>query len=116
MKYTIANYDDLREKVAAMDVESLLYSVIIPDIHSGSNLDYRNVGVFVHTVTSQEAEAFTQDAKKNADHEMLFVADLESGAGDAILGKTKFPVMRAAGVANDADLAYRFFKRHFAFA
>ena len=107
MKYTIANYDDLREKVAAMDVESLLYSVIIPDIHSGSTVDYRNVGVFVHTVTSQEAVDFTRGAKENADHEMLFVADLESGAGDAILGETRFPMMRAAGVANDADMAYR---------
>lgn len=107
MKYRIKDYADLKEKVAAMDADALLYSVIIPDIHSGSTVDYRNVGVFVHTVTSQEAMDFTQGAKRHADHEMLFVADLESGAGDAILGQTKFPMMRAAGVANDEDLAYR---------
>lgn len=107
MKYKVKDFTDLREKVATMDVDALLYSVIIPDIHSGSTVDYRNVGVFVHTVTAREAENFTSGAKVNADHEMVFVADLESGAGDAILGATKFPMMRAVGVANDETLAYR---------
>ncbi len=107
MKYIVKKYDDLWEKVLEMDVESLLYSVIIPDIHSGDSVDYRNVGVFVHPVTSQEAIAFTQGAKHHAEHDMLFVADLEAGAGDAVLGETRFPVMRAAGIVNDENLAYR---------
>ena len=107
MKYKVKDYQDLKEKVEKMDVDSLLYSVIIPDIHSGYKVDYRCTSVFVHTVTAEEAKEFTQGAKEHADHEMLFVADLESGAGDAILGATKFPAMRAVGVANDENLAYK---------
>ena len=107
MKYTVKEYPDLREKVKTMDVEQLLRCVIIPDIHSGWTPDYRNVGVFVHVVTSQEAIDITQGAKLHADHPMLFVADLEAGAGDSIVGETKFPMMRAAGAADDEKLAYR---------
>ena len=107
MKYVIKEYNDLREKITQMDVESLLYCVMIPDIHSGESVNYKNVGVFVHPVTREEAEEFTRGAKEDANHEMMFVADLENGAGDSIKGATRFPVMRALGIADDEKLAYQ---------
>ena len=39
-------------------------------------------------------------------HKMLFVTDMEAGAGSAIDGATRFPSMRAACEAGDENLAY----------
>ena len=106
MKYQVKDYPEIKQKVKNMDVTDLIRAVICPDIRVGQQPP-RNTGtVFLHPATVDEANAFSAQINSERENKALIVADMEYGAGGAIIGAVSFPSMRAVKEAGDSKFAY----------
>lgn len=106
MKYRIQDYPELLEIVNTMSTEDLLRAVLCPNIGADQTPPEGTNTVFVHPTTTEYANRVAQAINGHRTHPALIVADMENGAGDAIVGATPFPSMRAAAEAGDLSLAY----------
>lgn len=107
MKYRIKDYPHIKQLVDNMDIDELLKSVICPNISAGDEVPTYSPAVFVHPTTAENALKITKEINSDRENPALIVADMEFGAGNAIVGAVKFPSMRAAKEAGDVNLAYR---------
>ncbi len=107
MKYKIKDYPHLKKKVEQMDLETLLRSVICPNISVGDPLPAKTSAVFIHPTTSQKARETAAAINSHRKEPALIVSDMEYGAGTAIRDAVLFPSMRAAKEAGDRNLAYQ---------
>ena len=106
MKYRVKDYPDIQKKVDEMDFADLIRAVICPDIRVGQQPP-RNTGtVFLHPAMVDEANAFSAQINSERENKALIVADMEYGAGGAIIGAVSFPSMRAVKEAGNSQLAY----------
>ncbi len=107
MKYRIKEYADLKRKVEAMSIEELLNCVICPDYPLNKKVPARNTtAVMFHACDMDKAKAASVKLNDHRQERALVVADLEYGAGKAVVGAVEFPSMRAAAEAGDEQLAY----------
>ena len=106
MKYRIKEYPEIRDMVDGMSVEDLLRAVICPNIGADQEPPRNTATVFVHPTTTEYANRVAEKINRDREHRALIVADMENGAGDAIVGAIPFPSMRAASEAGDKTLAY----------
>ena len=108
MKYHIKNYPHIKQKVDEMDVDSLLRAVICPDmvVEAGNAPINPTNAVFIHPSPAEKAYVAAKAINDNRENRALIVADMEYGAGEAIVGAVEFPSMRAASEAGNRQLAY----------
>jgi len=106
MKYRIKDYPEVREQIERMSVEDLLRAVICPNIGADQEPPRDTNTVFVHPTTTEYANRVADKINRGRENRALIVADMENGAGDAIVGAVPFPSMRAASEAGDPALAY----------
>lgn len=106
MKYTIRHYDDLKKRVEEMTAEQLLRAVICPDYNPTiQQPDEGLLSLMLHPTDVETAARASAELNKGED-KTLIVADMEYGAGKAVLGAVEFPSMRAAAEAGDESLSY----------
>ncbi len=89
-----------------MSVEELLRAVLCPNIGADQTPPRDTNTVFVHPTTTEYANQVAEKINRDRENRALIVADMENGAGDAIVGAIPFPSMRAASEAGDKMLAY----------
>lgn len=106
MKYRIKDYPEVREQIERMSVEDLLRAVLCPNIGADQDPPRNTNTVFVHPTTTEYANRVADKINRGRENRALIVADMENGAGDAIVGAIPFPSMRAASEAGDPALAY----------
>lgn len=106
MKYHIKDYPEIKQRVDQMSVEELLRAVICPNIYEGETPPTNTNTVFVHPATAENANKIAAQINDGRTDRALVVADMEYGAGSAIVGAVRFPSMRAAAEAGDSRLAY----------
>ena len=107
MKYKIKDYADVRARVAAMTVDELLTSVICPDYPLNVKTPARNTtSLMFHPAEVAVAREASRVLNADREDKALIVADMEYGAGKAVVGAVDFPSMRAAAEAGDESLAY----------
>lgn len=106
MKYRIKDYAEIKQLVDKMSVEELLRAVICPNIREGELPPTNTNTVFVHPTTTENANKIAKEINGGRENPALIVADMEYGAGKAIVGAVDFPSMRAAAEAGDSHLAY----------
>ena len=106
MRYYVKDYLDLKQKVEKMDFADLLRAVICPNIHVGEKAPRNTATVFLHPATVADAYAFSADINSGRNAPALIVADMEYGAGNAIVGAVEFPSMRAVKEAGNSKNAY----------
>lgn len=108
MRYRIKEYSDLRQRVLSMDVDDLLRCVICPDYHPNDEISSYKTSAFMLHPTTRDIAIKKLSEFNGADQSdrSLVTADMEFGAGGALVGGTRFPSMRAAAEAGDEDLAY----------
>ncbi len=107
MKYIVKDYSDLRQKVDAMDLESLLRSVICPNYTPGKSAPKGyEVSAFIHPTTEEIAKKEILAVNKGRTERTLIASDLEYGTGKMIKGTVEFPSLMALSVCGDEKLAY----------
>ncbi|MBS5852217.1 MAG: hypothetical protein KIC61_01210 [Staphylococcus sp.] len=106
MKYIIKENKNLLEKVNKMNLEELLNCIICPNIVATQEDVTKALSCFIHPNTYANIKRKIESINSLNNHKMLFVTDMEAGAGSAIDGATRFPSMRAACEAGDEKLAY----------
>lgn len=108
MIYRIKEYNDLKQRVSSMDVDDLLRCVICPDYHENDQINAtESAALMLHPTTTENALRIIQSVNgKTRGERALVTADMEFGAGGALIGGTRFPSMRAAAEAGDENLAY----------
>ena len=107
MKYRIKDYPEIKNAVEAMSVEQLLKSVLCPNVNAGNDVPTDTPAVFIHTTTSDMAVETAEKINSGRKAPALIVSDMEYGPGNAIIGATEFPSMRAAKESGDPELAYQ---------
>lgn len=107
MKFKIKDYEDIWQSVEKMDVVELLSAVICPDYNVDKATPNQNVlSMMFHPTSVETAVRVEKELNGNRENKALIVADMEYGAGKAVLGAVEFPSMRAAAEAGDEQLAY----------
>lgn len=106
MKYVIKDYPEIKEKVAKMDLDSLIRAVICPNIFSNHTIPEGTASIFLHPTTTEDALEASNKINCDPEKPRLIVADMEFGAGTAIKDAVCFPSMRAATETGDEKLAY----------
>lgn len=108
MKFVLKIYEDIRQRVDTMTVRQLLRAVACPAAGADDReLERDFAGVYVHPATKAQVNAFVQYINGGEEADTLVCSDTECGAGDMILGCTKFSSMMGLGVVDDPDLAYQ---------
>lgn len=107
MKYIVRHYDDLKKRAEGMSVDQLLRAVICPDYDPTVKQPEENlVAMMLHPTDVDTASRLSDTLNGAREDKTLIVADMEYGAGKAVLGAVEFPSMRAAAEAGDEGLAY----------
>lgn len=108
MKFVLKEYEDIRLKVEKMTVRQLLKAVACPQT-LGNDMEYEKdfAGTFIHSTTKEQAKAFACFCNSANAPTTLFCSDTECGAGDMLVGCTKFSSMLGLGVANEPELSYK---------
>lgn len=107
MKFKIRDYEEIRKKVEEMSIRQLLSAVICPDYNLAKDTPDQNVlSMMFHPTDVQTAAQAGKDLNGKRENKALIVADMEYGAGKAVLGAVEFPSMRAVAETGDAQLAY----------
>ena len=106
MKYIIKENKMVLEKVNKMNLEELLNCIVCPNIVATQEDVTKAYFCFIHPNTYDNMKRKIENITSLNQHKMLFVTDMEAGAGSAIDGATRFPSMRAACEAGDENLAY----------
>lgn len=106
MKYIIKENKMVLEKVNKMNLEELLNCIVCPNIAATQEDVTKAYFCFIHPNTYDNMKRKIENITSLNQHKMLFVTDMEAGAGSAIDGATRFPSMRAACEAGDENLAY----------
>ncbi|MBQ9782935.1 MAG: hypothetical protein IJW44_00255 [Clostridia bacterium] len=107
MKYRIKDYEDIRQQVEKMSVDQLLSCVICPDYAVDKVTPDSNIlSLMFHPTDVKTAARAGMELNGNRENKALIVADMEYGAGKAVIGAVEFPSMRAVAEAGDERLAY----------
>lgn len=108
MKFKIKHYDDVQKKVESMSVDQLLACVICPDYNLSKDTPDECVmtSMFFHPADVEVAVRVGKEFNEKRENKTLIVADMEYGAGGAVVGAVRFPSMRAAAESGDENLAY----------
>jgi len=108
VKFVVKIYDDIRQQVEQLSVKQLLKAVACPQA-SADELEFEKdyVGVYIHPAAKAQVNAFVENCNDGKSPTTLICSDTECGAGDMIVGCTKFSSMMGLGIADDPELAYK---------
>lgn len=107
MKYKIKDYAEIQAKVDGMTIDELLTCVICPDYPLEKKTPVQTTtSLMFHPTDVDTARKASIALNEGRREKALIVADMEYGAGKAVLGAVAFPSMRAAAESGDARLAY----------
>lgn len=108
MKFVLKTYDDIRRNVETMTVRQLLRAVACPAAGADDrSLEKDFAGVYIHPATKKQVNDFVEYINGGDEPMTLVCSDTECGAGDMILGCTKFSSIMGLGAAGDPELAYK---------
>lgn len=107
MKYSIKHDLQIKKRIDEMDAETLLRTVVCPQVANGDDVPRATGAAFIHPKTTDEACAIAKKINDEREMSALIVSDMEFGPGDAIKGAVKFPSMRAVAETGDPSLAYQ---------
>lgn len=91
MKYIIKENKMVLEKVNKMNLEELLNCIVCPNIVATQEDVTKAYFCFIHPNTYDNMKRKIENITSLNQHKMLFVTDMEAGAGSAIDGATRFP-------------------------
>lgn len=108
MKFVLKDYEEIRQRVEAMSIKQLLKAVACPQTQA-DNLQFEKdfAGVYIHPAKKEQVNEFVACCNSDDVPTTLICSDTECGAGDMILGCTKFSTMMGLGTVGDAELAYK---------
>ncbi|MCR2804868.1 glycoside hydrolase family 3 protein [Paenibacillus soyae] len=107
MKFAIKFSQAAAELVADMTPRELLNQVCCPTYgRVGGDRDDTFGAMFFHPTKREELLEQIARFRSTCNIPPFIVSDLECGAGNMVLGATKFPYMMSLGQANSEELAY----------
>ena len=106
MKFQLKHYPEIRKQVEAMSVEDLLRAVLLPNVRANDVKPRNTNAVFIHSVTSEEAKAASDEINAGRENKALIAADIECCSAAAIRGAIRFQPLRAACETGDPQIAY----------
>lgn len=108
MKFVLKVYEDIRQQVEMLSVKQLLKAIACPQASAddlGFEKDY--AGVYIHPATKTQINAFVENCNDGMSPTTLICSDTECGAGNMIVGCTKFSTMMGLGIVGDPEIAYK---------
>ena len=108
MRFSIQQSQLAADLVEAFSFRELLNQVCCPTFgRIGAERMEQFGSMFFHPMEREELDQHIAQFKSNCHIPPFIVSDLECGAGNMVLGATKFPYMMALGQANSEELAYK---------
>lgn len=107
MKYKIVISDNARRIVEGLSLRELINQVCCPHLSDKPDFKFDNYGsMFFHPTEKEVVRGKIQEFKNTCKIPPFVVSDMEHGAGNMILGATKFSSMMAISQTNSEELAY----------
>ena len=106
MKFSIRITEAAERTVARMDVRQLLNQVCCPNFGRVKDQLETYGSLFFHPMEREELLGTIARYKSICDIPPLIASDLECGAGNMVLGATRFPYMMGLSQTNNEALAY----------
>lgn len=107
MKFSIKPSQAAADLVEGLTTRELLNQVCCPTFgRIGSDRPETFGAMFFHPTKQEELEKQIEKFRSKCIIPPFIVSDLECGAGNMVLGATKFPYMMSLGQANSPELAY----------
>ncbi|MFS0726770.1 glycoside hydrolase family 3 protein [Paenibacillus sp. 1P07SE] len=107
MKFTIKPSDTAAKAVGKMSFRQLLNQVCCPTFGRVKERLEDYGALFFHPMDRQELVGHIGQFKSACAIPPFIVSDLECGAGNMVLGATRFPYMMGLSQTNDPELAYQ---------
>lgn len=108
MKYSVSPSQEAAGMVSRFDFRRLLNQVCCPAFNRVGPERLEEFGaMFFHPMEREQVKAHIGSFRASCGIPPFIVSDLECGAGNMVLGATKFPYMMGLSQADSAELAYR---------